>query len=1026
MGLNSECDIRVKPNRRQFYAVVNAADLGAEDNLPIRLMPGLERRLKAEQVGEVRFDAFTRGRYATDASHYQIMPLGVVTPRTIEEAERAIGICRAEGVPVTARGGGTSQAGQTVNHGLVVDCSRYLDSVLDLDVAGRRCVVEPGIVLDELNRKLKSSGLWFPVDISTASRATIGGMVGNNSCGARSLRYGNTRENVLSIDAMLADGARAHFGRIGDSGVNVPPDLVRDLLAIAAREAGEIERRFPKVQRRVGGYNLDALVPGRNDINLAHILVGSEGTLAFSTKIELKLSPLLGRRAVGACHFGSFHEAMKAAQHIVALGPIAVELIDRTMLGLAADIAMFKPTVTAFLRGDPEAILFVEFAEEDWDENLRRLKRLGELLGDLGIAWDHSGAKWGGVVEVLDPKLQAGITEVRTAGLNIMMSMKEAGKPVSFVEDCAVPLEHLADYTARLTEVFERNGTRGTWYAHAAVGCLHVRPVLNLRLDKDVRAMRAIAEDAFAMVREYKGSHSGEHGDGIVRSEFHEAMFGAELVHAFEEVKDRFDPRGLYNPGKIVRAPKFDDRGNFRYSPDYRAEAITSALDWSAYSGAGGGFQGAVEMCNNNGACRALSGGVMCPSYRVTRDERDVTRGRANTLRLAITGQLGPDALTSDAMAETLKLCVSCKACRRECPTGVDMARMKIEVLRTRSEKFGLSLHDRLVGYLPRYAPTAAKLSWLLNLRDAIPGAAKLSETISGFSAQRSLPKWRPDWFDESNSSWPGSSRPSTSFSKQDVDARHKAGHDGGASGDVILFADTFNRYFERENIDAALAVLAAAGYRVTVAAPADGSRPLCCGRTFLSVGKVAEARQEMERTLIALAPFAAADTPIIGLEPSCLFSFRDEIPSLLKSETARQVAGHALLFEEFLAREAAAGKLNLPLAPTKKRALLHGHCHQKSFDTMAAVTAALKLIPDLDVEAIESSCCGMAGAFGYHADTIGVSRAIGELSLLPAVRKAPEDAIIVADGTSCRHQIKDGAGREAMHVARVLAMSLG
>ena len=359
------------------------------------------------------------------------------------------------------------------------------------------------------------------------------------------------------------------------------------------------------------------------------------------------------------------------------------------------------------------------------DENLRRLKQLGALIGDLGISWDKSGAKWGGVVEVLDPKLQAGITEVRTAGLNIMMSMKEEGKPISFVEDCAVPLEHLPDYTARLTEIFEKNGTRGTWYAHAAVGCLHVRPVLNLRLDKDVRAMRAIAEEAFAMVREYKGSHSGEHGDGIVRSEFHENMFGAELVHAFEEVKDRFDPQHLFNPGKIVRAPKFDDRGNFRYGPDYRAEDIATALDWSAYPGKGGGFQGAVEMCNNNGACRALAGGVMCPSYRVTLDERDVTRGRANTLRLAITGQLGPDALTSDDMAETLKLCVSCKACRRECPTGVDMARMKIEVLRARTEKLGLSLHDRLVGYLPRYAPYAARLHWLLNLRDIVPGAAK-------------------------------------------------------------------------------------------------------------------------------------------------------------------------------------------------------------------------------------------------------------------------------------------------------------
>jgi FAD/FMN-containing dehydrogenase/Fe-S oxidoreductase len=966
-------------------------------DVPALLMPALERRLKTGQVGEVRFDAFTRGRYATDASHYQIMPLGVVTPGTIEEAERAIGICRVEGVPVTPRGGGTSQAGQTVNQSLVIDCSQRLNRVLEFDAANRRCVVQPGIVLDDLNRQIRSSGLWFPVDSSTASRATIGGMVGNNSCGARSLRYGNTRENVLSIDAMLPDGTRAHFGRLGDNSVNVPQDLVNDLLAIAAREADEIERRFPKVQRRVGGYNLDALVPGRNDINLAHLLVGSEGTLAFSTKIELKLSPQLGRRAVGACHFGSFHEAMKTAQHIVKLGPIAVELIDRTMLGLAAEIAMFKPTVAAFLCGDPEAILFVEFAEEDWDENLRRLKRLGELLGDLGIAWDKSGVHWGGVVEVLDPKLQASINDVRTAGLNIMMSMKEAGKPVSFVEDCAVPLEHLADYTTRLTEVFEKNGTRGTWYAHAAVGCLHVRPVLNLRLEKDVHAMRAIAEEAFAMVREYKGSHSGEHGDGIVRSEFHEKMFGGELVHAFEEVKDRFDPRALFNPGKIVRAPKFDDRTLLRYGPDYRAEAMTTALDWSAYTGAGGGFQGAVEMCNNNGACRALAGGVMCPSYRVTREERDVTRGRANSLRLAMTGQLGPDALTSDAMAETLELCVSCKACRRECPTGVDMARMKIEVLRARVEKFGLSLHDRLVGYLPHYAQHAAQFSWLMNLRDRLPGAAKLSEAIAGFSAQRSLPQWRSDFFKEPR--------------------------DNEAGREVVLFADTFNRYFERENLDSALAVLVAGGYAVRFAKPQSRTgRPVCCGRTFLAVGKVDQAQREAEAAVAALAPFVERGVPVIGLEPSCILTFRDEIPALLKSDLARRVADSTMLFEEFLAAEAKAGRLNLPLKPAKKRALLHGHCHQKSFDAMPAVQVALKLIPELEVEPIESSCCGMAGSFGYHADTIEVSRAMGELSLLPAVRQAPDDAIIVADGTSCRHQIKDGAGRAAVHVARVLA----
>ena len=964
----------------------------------------LERRLNAEQTGDVRFDPFTLGRYATDASLYQIMPLGVVTPRSAADAVGALAVCRSEGVPVTPRGGGTSQAGQTVNRAVILDCSRYLNRIVEIDAAQRRCVVEPGIVLDELNRALKPHGLWFPVDISTASRATIGGMVGNNSCGARSLRYGNTRENVLSIDAILADGARAHFGRMGETGVDVPPALIRDLLAIAAREANEIERQFPKVQRRVGGYNLDALVPGRNDVNLAHLLVGSEGTLAFSTRIELKLSPLLGLRAVGACHFGSFHKAMAAAQRIVELKPIAVELIDRTMLGLARDIAMFKPTVDAFLRGDPEAILFVEFAE-DREENARRLRALAALIGDLGLSWDKTGDKWGGVVEVLDPKLQTAIGEVRTAGLNIMMSMKEEGKPISFVEDCAVPLEHLADYTARLTEIFKKNGTRGTWYAHAAVGCLHVRPVLNLRLDKDVRAMRAIAEEAFAMVRAYKGSHSGEHGDGIVRSEFHETMFGGKLVHAFEEVKDRLDPQHLFNPGKIVRTPKFDDRAFFRYGPGYRAETIATDLDWSAYPGAGGGFQGAVEMCNNNGACRALAGGVMCPSYRVTLDERDVTRGRANTLRLAITGQLGPDALTSDQMAETLKLCVSCKACRRECPTGVDMARMKIEVLRARARKFGLSLHDRLVGYLPRYAPYAVRWSWLFNLRDRLPGAAVLSEAIAQFAAARPLPKWRRDYFRDDRPFFASAGKP--------------------ARGEVVLFADTFNRYFEPENVRAAIAVLTAGGYQVHIARPNNGGRPLCCSRTFLAVGKTDAARGEAARTLAALQPQLARGLPVIGLEPSCVFSFRDEIPALLKSDTAKEAAGRVVLLEEFLAAEAAAGRLEINFAPVKQRALLHGHCHQKSFAAMGAVETALKLIPGLDVATIESSCCGMAGAFGYDAETIEVSRAMGELSLLPAVRKAPDDTIIIADGTSCRQQIRDGTGREALHVARALAAAL-
>ena len=974
------------------------------------VMPGLERRLKAELTGEVQFDRFSRGRYATDASHYQIMPVGVVAPRSVEEAERAIAVARAEGVSVLARGGGTSQAGQAVGESLIVDCSKYLTRILELDVKGARCTVEPGIVLDELNRQLEPHGLWFPVDISTSSRATIGGMAGNNSCGGRSMRYGTMRDNVISIEAMLADGTLAHFGRIAGNANDVQAPLrplAAELLAIGAREAEEIATRFPDVQRRVGGYNLDALVPGRNNINLAHVLVGSEGTLAFSERIELKLSPLLGRRAVGACHFGSFRGAMEAACDIVELAPIAVELVDSTMIELARAIPMFQPALDKFVRGKPAAILVVEFGEDDHEENLHRLRRLKERMGDLGYNWDNSGAKYGGMIEVLNTDLQAAITNIRTSGLNIMMSMKEEGKPVSFVEDCAVPLEHLPDYTSRLTEIFEKHGTRGTWYAHAGSGCLHVRPILNLRLEKDVHAMREIAEEAFAMVREYKGSHSGEHGDGLVRSEFNEPMFGARLARAFEEVKDRFDPKGLFNPGKVVHPPKFDDRNLFRYPPGYRGEMITTHLDWSAYPGSGRGFQGAVEMCNNNGACRKLASGVMCPSYRVTRDERDTTRGRANTLRLAATGQLGPDAFTSDEMAETLALCVSCKACRRECPTGVDMARMKIEVMAARGFKRGFSLHDRLVGFLPRYAPFAARHPWLFNMRDSSPTLRRLSETFAGFAARRSLPKWRSDIYRD-RSDWAYGLTGETPMPE------------------VALFPDTFNRYFERENLDAALSVLTAGGYRVHALLPDDGDeRPLCCGRTFLAIGQIHEARREIERTLTALTPYVQRGLPVIGLEPSCVFTFRDELPALIRSDTADALAAQSLLMEEFLARERSAGRLQLPLGALPKKAMLHGHCHQKAFATMGAVESVLKMVPELEVQTVESSCCGMAGSFGYDSATIDVSMKMGELSLLPAVRKAPEDALIVADGTSCRHQIHDGTGRKAAHVARVLAMSL-
>ncbi len=968
-------------------------------------MPALERRLRSIPGCEIITSLPGRGRYATDASSYQVLPQAVAIPASMDAASEAILACREEGISVTPRGGGTSQAGQTVNSGVIVDVSKHLNRILHLDLENRRAIVEPGLVLDDLNRQLRRHGLWFPVDVSTASRATIGGMAANNSCGGRSLRYGTMRSNIVSIDALLADGATVHFGMKPQKALLKPNSregqLFKDLSAIGAREANEIAARFPKVQRRVGGYNLDALVPSTGDINFAHILAGSEGTLAFFKAVEISLWPVLGPRAVGVCHFGSFYEAMNAAQHLVTLGPIAIELVDRTMIGLARDIPIFRQTVEDTVRDNPEALLLVEFAEDE-AENRARMARLAELMGDLGFGWDRPQPKWGGVVEVFDARRQAALADMRTSGLNIMMSMKAEGKPVSFVEDCAVPLEHLADYTQRLTEVFERHGTRGTWYAHASVGCLHVRPILNLKLDKSLTAMRSMAEEAFALVRQYKGSHSGEHGDGIVRSEFHELMFGSRLVRAFEEVKDRFDPSGLFNPGRIVRAPRFDDRELLRFNPGYGLSDAKPVLDWSAYPGGAGGLQGAAEMCNNNGACRKLEGGAMCPSYRVTRNEQDATRGRANTLRLALSGQLGARALTSEDMAETLKLCVSCKACRRECPAGVDMARMKIEVQAARAAKCGIAPGDRLIGFMPHYASIASKVPLLFNLRNKSKTLRRIFRAIFGLAADRKLPAWRRDIF------WPPGSAKSSA---------------GGKS--VVLFADTFNRYFERENLDAAVAVLEAAGYRVHHARPLRGSRPLCCGRTFLSVGLAGKARAEMQRTLDALEPHLDAGRPIIGLEPSCLLTFRDELQALLPGERSARFAERALLFEEFVAAEAARGEFGAAFDPRSGPVHLHGHCHQKSFGIMGAVERTLGLVPGLEVKHVESSCCGMAGSFGYKADTSAISRAMAELSLLPALRATEPSAAIAACGFSCRHQILDGSGREALHVARILADAL-
>ena len=970
--------------------------------MPESPLDALAAQLRRELTGDVLFDSWSRGRYSTDASIYQIEPLGVVVPRTAEEAVRAAEIAAAAGVPLLPRGAGTSQCGQTVGAALVIDSSKHVNRLLEVDRANATAWVEPGLVLDDLNARLRELGLWYPVDVSTSAQATLGGMTANNSCGARSLRYGNMVHNVLEVETWLTSGETLTFGAIDAGPPQGPPrqrELVAKLRELYARERDEIEARVPKLQRRVAGYNLDLASSGA--FNVAQLLVGSEGTLGLFRKIKLKLSPLPAHKTLGVVHFPTFYQAMDAARHIVTLEPTAVELVDRTMIELSRDIAAFRATMDRTILGLPDAVLLVEFAGEEREPQLKKLAALGELMGDLGLP--------GSVVEIADLAWQREVWEVRKAGLNIMMSMKGDGKPVSFIEDCAVPLEHLAEYTDRLTQVFEKHGTRGTFYAHASVGCLHVRPILNLRTEHGAHKMRAIAEEACALVKEYKGSYSGEHGDGLVRSEWIEPVYGPRLTRAFAEIKSAFDPKGLMNPGKIVAAPKMDDRSLFRFKPGYETTALRTGLDWSEHEvgpeNRGRGFAAAVEMCNNNGHCRKFDAGSMCPSYRVTHDEQHVTRGRANSLRLALSGQLGPDALASRELYDTLALCVSCKGCKRECPTGVDMAAMKIEFLHHYHRRHPRSLHDRLVAHLPRYARAAARLAPIMNLRDRVPALAKLSERVAGFAARRSLPRWRRDYFR----------------------AGELAVTAGTAAADreVVLLADTFNTYFEPENLRAAAAVLTAGGYTVRAAAAADG-RALCCGRTYLATGMIEAARAQARRLLDTLEPFVSRGVAVVGLEPSCILGLRDELARLCPGGASAALGRAALTFEEFLVREARAGRWSLAFrrAPYA-RALVHGHCHQKAFGAMPAVVGALKLVPGLAVDVVASSCCGMAGSFGYRPEYLDVSLRMAEAALLPAVRNAAPDTVIVADGTSCRHQIHDGTQREAQHVARVLAAAL-
>ena len=962
----------------------------------------LEARLRAGLRGEVRFDRFTRGLYSTDASIYQVEPLGVVFPESAGDVRRAVETAGEHGTSVVVRGAGTSQSGQSIGRGVVLDTSRGLDGVLDFDPDARRVVVEPGIVLDRLNAFLRPHGLFFPIDVATASRATLGGMAGNNSAGSRSVRYGQMVEHVNGIEAVLADGRRAEFHRDAMPGgvpgaapgaaIRAAPGggLGADMRALYRREADELARRVPDVPRHVAGYALHRL--GREGSGLSDLLVGSEGTLALFTALELDLQPIPAVRALGVCRFDGTREALAAVPAIVALEPTAVELFDATVLGLAARMPSFESVLRQLGEdgsGRPRDILVVEFAGDDPERVSASLSRLESVLGGIAV----------GVTRAESPAFQGRIWALRKAGLNISMSQPAARKPLAFIEDCAIPLERLPEWHRRLTEIIDRHATHAVWYAHASVGCLHVRPALDLREGDDVERLRAIAVDAFALAGELGGSHSGEHGDGWIRSEFLEPMLGARLVSVFGEIKRRFDPEDRLNPGKIVDPPRMNDASLLRARYGLETRKLPTALDWEKW----GGFSPAVDMCNNNGTCLKRSPGVMCPSFRATSDERHSTRGRANALRLALSGQLGDDPWTSPELYEAMDLCLGCKGCRRECPTGVDMARMKVEFLHRLRAEQPLSPRDRAFAYLPRYAPLVSHLAPLANLRNRIPALARLGERMGGLAADRPLPRW--------------SSRPFADPARRFA-ARTRPAAAAAHGPRVALFVDTFTRYFEPENARATVRVLARAGYRVEEAVTAG--RPLCCGRTFLNAGLVEEARAELDRTVRALGRFVARGIPVVGLEPSCLLTLRDELPALDSGPAAAAVAARARLLTEWLVESGALDRLELAPLPVR-RVRVHGHCHEKAFGADGPTLEVLRAIPDLAVEAIPAGCCGMAGSFGYETEHAEVSRRVAELELLPAVRALADDEWLVANGTSCRHQAADLADATGRHVVTVL-----
>ncbi|MCS6850766.1 MAG: FAD-binding protein [Gemmataceae bacterium] len=949
----------------------------------------LRAALSARIRGEVRFDRLSRALYSTDASVYQIVPLGVVVPRTADDLVAALTVCRQFRVPVTARGGGTSQAGQAIGPGVIVDCSKYLDQILEIRPDEKWVRVQPGVVLDDLNARLKPLGLHFPLDISTSNRATIGGMIANNSSGTRSIVYGKTVDHVLGLKVALCDGTvldlepltleqwQAKCRQDDREG-----ELYRTVDRLVTEHGEEIERRYPKILRRVGGYNLDLMTRPGPTRNLAHLLVGSEGTLGLTLEARLNLVELPRARVVLVAQFHELLEALAATPVILEHQPSAVEVIDRYILDSTrfnAEAAQLRD----FLQGDPGAILIIELSGNRAEELAPRLDALAADLSRRSASYHLHRA--------LDPLAQARIWKLRKLALGLSMVEKGDAKAISFVEDTAVAPERLHDFIAEFLGLIRRHRTKAGVYAHASVGCLHVRPVVDLKTEAGLRLFEALAHEVADLVLRYGGALSGEHGDGLVRSPFQEKIFGPVLYQAFRQLKTAFDPYGLLNPGKIVDAPPLT--ANLRYGPEYVTPDVPTTFDFTA----DGGITRAAELCAGVGECRQRRDGTMCPSFQATRDEQHVTRGRANALRLALTGQAGLAGLTDPAIKDVLDLCLECKACKSECPTNVDMARLKAEVLHQYFRRHGLPWRNWLFGHIGSWSRWGCRLTPWSNRLAQVPWLRWLADRLLGLSRHRPLPPFAP--------------RP--------LDRMPELRGRPPERAEVVFFPDTFVNYHEPAIGLAVFRLLDAAGVPVGWAA---GVR--CCGRPLISNGMLAEAVVHARHNVRCLWPWARAGKLIVACEPSCILTIRDDYPALLRGQLRKKaaaVASACLTFEEALDRLLST-RAALRFRPGPKQILVQGHCHQRSLVGMGPTLRLLRRIPGAEVADLDAGCCGLAGSFGYESEHYAISRLIGEQRLFPAVRRAPAEAVIVAAGFSCRSQIYHFLGREAQHPATILA----